>query len=126
MAAAQSSDPPPPAPIPAPAANPPQPSSPIAFVPLDNNNAESAAQVTGAMEVFAGKAVIATSGTVTSGSKTTEIVLPRRGVLRVCASTSVHLSADASVPSGETPGLMMALDHGAVEASFATGQNSDT
>ena len=37
----------------------------------------------------------------------------------------LHLSADASVPEGETPGLMMALDHGAVEASFATGQNSD-
>jgi hypothetical protein len=76
--------------------------------------------------VFSGKAVIAKSGTVTSGIKTTEVTLPRRGVLRVCASTSVHLSADASVPAGETPGLMMALDHGALEASFATGQNSDT
>ena len=78
-----------------------------------------------ALRVTQGKALIATSGTVTSGTRTTEIVLPRRGVLRVCASTSVHLSADASVPAGETPGLMMALDHGAVEASFATGQNSD-
>jgi hypothetical protein len=72
-----------------------------------------------------GKAVIAASGTVTSGSQTTEVVLPHRGVLRVCASTTVKLAADSSVPAGETPGLMMAMDHGAVEASFATGRNSD-
>jgi len=98
---------------------------PIALVPLDNNNQASAAKVTGAIEVSAGKAVIATSGTITSGTKTTEVILPRRGVLRVCASTSVHLSADASVPAGEAPGLMMALDHGAIETSFATGNNSD-
>jgi hypothetical protein len=69
--------------------------------------------------------MIGVSGTVTSGTMTTEVVLPHRGVLRVCASTSVKLAADSSVPAGETPGLMMALDHGAVEASFATGRNSD-
>ena len=81
--------------------------------------------VTGALQVSAGKAVIAASGTVTSGSQTTEVILPHRGVLRVCASTTVKLAADSSVPAGETPGLMMAIDHGAVEASFATGRNSD-
>jgi hypothetical protein len=123
---AQTPDPTTPAAAPA-AAPSPVPNAtaePIAFVPLDNNP-DSAAKVSGAIEVSSGKAVIAKSGTVTSGNKTTEVVLPRRGVLRVCASTSVHLSSDASVPAGETPGLMMALDHGAVEASFATGQNSD-
>ena len=52
-------------------------------------------------------------------------MLPHRGVLRVCASTTVKLAADSSVPAGETPGLMMAMDHGAVELSFATGRNSD-
>jgi hypothetical protein len=46
-------------------------------------------------------------------------------VLRVCASTSVKLAADSSVPAGEIPGLMIAMEHGAVEASYATGQNSD-
>ena len=51
--------------------------------------------------------------------------MPYRGTLRVCASTSVKLTADGNVPQGEVPGLMMALDHGAVEASFATGRNSD-
>jgi len=113
-------------PAPPPAANPSGEPAPIAFVPLENNNSDSAAKVTGAIEVSSGKAVIRKSGTVTSGARMTEVVLPRRGVLRVCASTSVNLSTDASVPAGETPGLMMALDHGALEASFATGQNSDT
>jgi hypothetical protein len=97
---------------------------PIAFVPLDPNS-DSAAKVTGALEVSNGKAVIAKSGSITSGNKTTQVILPHRGVLRVCASTAVNLSSDATVPAGETPGLMVALDHGAVETSFATGQNSD-
>ena len=103
---------------------PPSPASassdPIAIVPID-----ASATVTGGLRVAEGKALITSNGTVSSAGKTTEVVLPHRGVLRVCASTSVHLSADASVPAGETPGLMMALDHGAVETSFATGQNSD-
>lgn len=110
---------------PATAGSPPEPAGPIAIVPIDASAPDQAATVTGAMSVTQGKALIATSGTVTSGSITTNVILPRRGVLRVCASTTVHLSSDPSVPAGETPGLMMALDHGAVEASFATGTNSD-
>jgi hypothetical protein len=94
--------------------------APIAIVPTD-----SGANVTGALQVTAGKTLIGASGSVTSTDKTTEVVLPRRGVLRVCASTTVKLAADTSVPEGETPGLMMALDHGAIEASFATARNSD-
>jgi hypothetical protein len=101
------------------------PIAPIAIVPLDNKNPDAAAKVTGALEVSQGRAVIGASGTVTSGSQTTEVVLPHRGVLRVCASTTVKLAADTSVPAGETPGLMMAMDHGAVEMSFATSRNSD-
>jgi hypothetical protein len=94
--------------------------TPIAIVPVD-----ATTTVTGALSVTAGKAVIATTGSITSGAKTTEVVLPHRGVLRICASTTVKLAADTSVPAGETPGLMMALDHGAIETSFATGQNAD-
>jgi hypothetical protein len=104
---------------------PATPITPIAIVPLDTKNPDAGANVTGALEVSHGKAVIVASGTITSGSQTTEVVLPHRGVLRVCASTTVKLAADSSVPAGETPGLMMAMDHGAIEASFATGHNSD-
>ena len=99
---------------------PTTPVRPIAILP-----AGSAATVTGALQVVAGRTMITTGGSVTSGDKTTEVVLPYRGVLRVCASTTVKLTADASVPQGEPPGLMMALDHGAIEASFATARNSD-
>jgi hypothetical protein len=96
-------------------------SAPIAIVPLDSKNPDKAAKVTGALEVSQGKAIIAASGTLPPAIETTQVDLPHRGVLRVCASTTVKLAADSSVPAGETPGLMMAMDHGAVEASFATG-----
>lgn len=94
--------------------------TPIAIVPAD-----SAATVTGSLQVTDGKTLIGAAGTITSGTRTTDVVLPHRGVLRVCASTAVKLTADNSVPAGETPGVMMALDHGALETDFATGRNSD-
>lgn len=101
------------------------PGDPIAIVPLNGESADSAASVAGALEVTGDKAIIAASGSITSGSRTTNVVLPHRGVLRVCASTTVKLAADTSVPAGETPGLLIAMDHGAVETSFATGRNAD-
>jgi hypothetical protein len=81
--------------------------------------------VTGALQVMGGKAIIAANGTVTAGSTTTEVDLPQRGTLNVCALTTVKLAADASVPAGEKPGILMAMDHGALEANFATGRNAD-
>lgn len=97
-----------------------QQGAPIAIVPVD-----SSTTVTGALEIDAGRAMIGASGTVTAGAKTTEVILPYRGVLRVCASTTVKLTSDMSVPAGEAPGLVISLDRGALEASFATGQNAD-
>jgi hypothetical protein len=109
--------------------NAPGSADPLAIVPIDSNDPGGAATVTGALEVAGGKAMIGAGGSITSGARTTEVVLPHRGVLRVCASTTVKLAADSSVPAGETPGLLMAVDHGAVELSFATtqaaGSNAD-
>ena len=48
--------------------------------------------------------MIATNGAITSGTNTTEVTLPRRGVLRVCAATTVKLAADASVPRAKCRG----------------------
>jgi hypothetical protein len=93
---------------------------PIAIVPLDAKNPDSAASVTGALEVSRGRAMIAANGTVTSGAETTQVILPRRGMLRVCAATTVKLAADSGVAAGELPGLLIAMDHGALEMSFAT------
>ena len=101
------------------------PANPIAIVPLDTRIPGSAAIVTGALQVISGRAFITANGTVTSGTSTTDVSLPQRGTLRVCASTAVKLAAD-STPAGEAPGILMAMDHGAIEASFATGRNADT
>lgn len=101
------------------------PYGPIAIVSLDSKDPGSAAMVTGALQVANGRAMIATNGAITAGTNTTDVTLPHRGVLRVCASTTVKLASDAGVPKDEVPGLMMVIDHGALEASFATGRNSD-
>jgi hypothetical protein len=93
---------------------------PIAIVPVDASDS-----VSGALQVSDGKAIIAASGTITSGPRSTDVILPRRGTLRVCAATSVKLAVDTSVPADGNPGLMMALDHGAIETSYAAGRNSD-
>jgi hypothetical protein len=109
--------------IPVPAAS--TAASPIAIVALDSRIPGSAAVVTGALQVMGGKAIIAANGTVTAGTTTADVALPQRGTLHVCAATSVKLAADSSVLPGESPGVMMAMDHGAVEANFATGRNAD-
>jgi hypothetical protein len=117
-----------PAPVTDPASTPdaaPAMVRPLAIVPLDSKIPGAAAEVTGALQVYNGRAYIANNGAITSGSQTTQVTLPYRGTLRVCASTTVKLAADSSIPAGETPGLMMAMEHGAIEASFATGRNSD-
>ena len=104
--------------------------TPIAIVPVEG------VQLTGALNVADGKAMIATSGTVTAGDHSATIALPHRGNLRICATTKVNLTSDSSIPVARSevgsspaapaqPGLMMALDRGAVEANFATGPNSD-
>jgi len=102
-----------------PAAQPAPDSHPIAIVPLDNTIAGHALEVTGDLKVSNGRAVIAANGTVVSGGQATHVTLPYRGTLLVCAYTTVKLAADSSVSSGDAPGLLMAIDHGAVELSFA-------
>ncbi len=102
------------------ASTPAIPAAPIAIVPVSNGAPGEAATVTGSLEVANGKAIIGASGSIAAGSRATDVTLPRRGTLRVCPSTTVKLAADTSVPAGTTPGLLMAMDQGAVEMSFAT------
>jgi len=97
----------------------------IAIVPLDSKIPGAAAEVTGGLLVHNGRAFIASSAVITSGDRTTRVTLPYRGTLSVCASTTVKLAADSIVTTGDAPGLLLALDHGALEASFVTGQTSD-
>jgi hypothetical protein len=96
---------------------------PIATVPVDG------VKLTGALVVDEGQASVQSGGTVVAGGHDATLTLPSRGSLRLCSTSKVTLTRDSSIAGerspGEAPGLMMALDRGAVEANFATGENSD-
>lgn len=95
---------------------------PIAYVSTDG------VSVSGSLEVVNGKATIGNDGSVTAGDKTANVTLARGGELRLCASTTIHLTRDKSVvpDNGKDPGaLMLALDRGAIEATYKPGSYSD-
>ena len=100
-------------------------SPPLAIVPLDASVSGAAASVAGSMQAWNGRALISGNGEITAGSKTALVTLPYRGTLNVCPSTTVKLSVDSNVPVSEVPGLLIALDSGAVEANFAITKNAD-
>jgi hypothetical protein len=94
---------------------------PIAYVPTQN------VSVSGSLSVENGKASIGNNGTITANDSTAHVSLARGGDLRVCASTKVSLSRDSSggLSAGNDAALMIALDRGAIEASYTPGQYSD-
>ena len=106
--------------VPAAAAQPPQPQqSPIAYVPT------AGVTLSGSLEVSNGKAVIGNNGSITAGDKTATVTLARGGTLQLCSTTTVHLSRDRSIADAQSSALMISLDRGALEASYATGKYSD-
>jgi hypothetical protein len=96
---------------------------PIAIVPVEG------VKLSGALNVDEGKASLQTGGTIVAGAHAATITLPHRGNLKLCATSKVTLTRDSSIANelspGEEPGVMMALDGGALEANFATRENSD-
>jgi hypothetical protein len=103
---------------------------PVAIVPLDKSIPGAALDVSGSMQAWNGRAYLTGSGSISAGTATAEVSLPYRGTMHVCASSTVKLAADSSAPAGEVPGLLIALDRGAVEMSFAAStareKNADT
>src|SRR5579875_869728 len=95
-----------------------QESSPIAYVPV------TGVTVSGSLEVQNGRASIANNGTITAGDHAVDVKLARGGELKVCGTTKVQLSRDTSVHAADA-GLMIALDRGALEASYKPGNYSD-
>lgn len=81
--------------------------------------------VSGSMSVENGRATIGNDGTIAAGDSTAMVKLARGGDLEVCASTKVHLSRDTSVADPANSALMIALDRGALEASYVPGKYSD-
>lgn len=112
---------------PAPASSQKDPADPppIAIVSLDPSSANAAASVTGPIKASNGKAFIISSGEIAAAARTVRVTLPYRGTLNVCANTSIKLSTDTSVPASNIPGLLIALESGALEASFAIVKDSD-
>jgi hypothetical protein len=95
---------------------------PIAYVPTDG------VTVSGSLEVANGKATIGNKGSITAGDKTAHITLARGGEMRLCASTTIHLTTDSSIvqATGEnSSALMISLDRGALETSYKPGAYSD-
>ncbi len=96
---------------------------PIAYVPTEG------VSLSGSLAVANGKASIGNDGTITAGDSTAHVSLVRGGELRLCASTKVHLSKETSASTANDPAadsaLMIALDRGAVEATYTPGKYSD-
>jgi hypothetical protein len=96
---------------------------PIAYVPTQG------VSLSGSLAVENGKASIGNDGTITAGDSTAHVSLVRGGELRLCASTKIHLSKESSASTTTDPAadsaLMIALDRGAVEASYTPGKYSD-
>jgi hypothetical protein len=96
---------------------------PIAYVPTEG------VSLSGSLAVENGKASIGNDGTITAGDSTAHVSLVRGGELSLCASTKVHLSKETSASTSNDPAadsaLMIALDRGAVEATYTPGKYSD-
>src|SRR3984957_10742267 len=109
-------------------------SPPVAIVPLDKAIPGAALSVDGQLQAWNGRAYLTGSGTISAGDATAQVTLPYRGTMHVCASSTVKLATDSSsassTSSGDVSGLLIALDQGAVEMSFAAStaraQNADT
>lgn len=81
-------------------------------------------RVAGAVTLGGSSTLLGNGSTVTAGKVTLPIHLTRGGVLDLCATTELHLSQQNSASDPNSP-LMLALDHGAIEAHYTVGKNSD-
>jgi len=75
------------------------------------------ATVAGALEVSNGRAILVGNTTVTARDRVAEIALNRGGMVKVCATSGLHLTAGKSSDRGIP--LMLALDRGAIEVQMA-------
>ena len=91
---------------------------------LDVSTTAEKIQVAGAVTLTGDGTLLGNGSTVTAGKVTLPIHLTRGGQLELCATTTVHLSQQYNASDANSP-LMVALDHGAIEAHYDVGKNSD-
>jgi hypothetical protein len=89
---------------------------PIGTVGMQN------AMVSGALQVSNGQALLVGNTTITARDHTAEVTLSRGGVVHVCATSGLHVTAGKSTT--EMMPLMLALDRGAIEIQ-TPGTTSD-
>jgi hypothetical protein len=82
-------------------------------------------QVSGAVDISHGETLLGNGSAITAGEQAVKITLQRGGSLRLCSTSTVHLSKDRSIPDPASSALMMALDRGAIEANYVVGKYSD-
>jgi hypothetical protein len=82
-------------------------------------------QVSGAVDISHGETQLGNGSEITAGNQAVKITLQRGGSLRLCSTSSVHLSKDRSIADPAGSALMMALDRGAIEANYTVGTYSD-
>ncbi len=82
-------------------------------------------QVSGAVDISHGEMLLGNGSQITAGEQAVKIALQRGGSLRLCSTSSVHLSKDRSIDDPASSALMMALDRGAIEANYVVGKYSD-
>ena len=81
--------------------------------------------MSGAVDVRNGQMQLGNGSIVTAGNQPVKITLTRGGALRLCSTTSVHLSHDRTIDAPDSTALMMGLDRGAIEANYGVGKYSD-
>lgn len=81
-------------------------------------------RVSGAVTLSGTSTLLGNGAAVTAGTTTLPIHLTRGGTLDVCATTELHL-AQQDNPADPDSALMLSLDHGAMEAHYSVGKNSD-
>jgi hypothetical protein len=78
------------------------------------------ATVAGVLEVSNGQAILVGNTTVTARDHVAEIALNRGGMVKVCATSGLHLTAGKSADAAAVSiPLMLALDRGAIEVQMA-------
>lgn len=85
----------------------------------------SEVKVSGAVDISNGETLLGNGSEIIAGAQPVKISLERGGALRLCSTSSVHLAKDRSIDDPASSALLMALDHGAVEANYAVGKYSD-
>ena len=79
------------------------------------------ATVAGALDVRSGQAVLVGASSVKAREHVAELKLERGGMVRVCQTSGLHVTAGAAGPGGVP--LMLALDRGAMEVAMPTAGN---